>query len=340
MNQSCINIFLIIISTLLLGNIAAIPFSFDLPEHVTTFVTQNPRFISASDHTKLAYYDFMPEKPDAIIIFYHGAGLWSNKLYQYMAQELSQKYNVGMYLFDIRGHGNSQGERGDAPSEKQIYHDISSAINFVKQQHAIPLFLAGHSAGAGLILNYNKQSKHKNVDGYILIAPLLGSRGYDITAKQDDPEKRFLKKLCIFPLFTAAITNGLLCSHTPAIFFNYPESEKQKDLHMLDYYTAPIAQATTMFAAILGWLFPFSGGPEQLFKNLEIPCCVITGQKDEQFIATKIMQRKDYVPHKVTSQSLFYTVPEATHLSVVLHVSDIIALWIQTLNKRKIDHAL
>ena len=313
-------LFLFIFS--LRSSLMSTPFSFELPCEVTDFVTQQPSFITANDHTKLAYYHFMPEQPDAIIIFYHGAGIWSNNLYQYLAKELSDN-NIGVYLFDIRGHGNSQGERGDTPSAPQIFSDISSAINFVSEQHKnVPIFLAGHSAGAGLVLNYNNQPTHKKVTGYILLAPLLGSNQHNVAYEHSDIEKRFIKKLRLFPLIVNAMSNGWFCAHTPALFFNYPECEKKKDSHILDYYTSAMAQAVTP-----------PDSPQKTFGTINTPCCVLIGEQDEQFIPKKIMECKAYMPQSAQLQSIFYTIPEATHLSVVLRASDIIPQWIQSLKK-------
>ena len=77
-----------------------------------------------------------------------------------MAEQLCQKYQIATYLFDIRGHGQSGGERGHTPYIHQVWDDISSAIIFLKQNYGdIPLYLGGHSSGAGLILNYAAWAK-------------------------------------------------------------------------------------------------------------------------------------------------------------------------------------
>ncbi len=132
------------------------PFSLSKLEVLKDFNKKDPAFIKASDGADLAYYSYVPQYPTAVLIFYHGAGFYSNQLYQYFAKELADKHNIGCFLFDIRGHGNSQGDRGDAPSIKQVWDDITIAINFVSKQHSgIPLYLGGHSSGAGLVLNYS-----------------------------------------------------------------------------------------------------------------------------------------------------------------------------------------
>jgi acylglycerol lipase len=89
-------------------------------EFLKDFKAKQPLFIKASDGSKLAYYEYMPKSPKAIILFYHGAGFYSSALYQNFAKELAEKYSIGCYLFDIRGHGNSEGTRGDAPSINQV----------------------------------------------------------------------------------------------------------------------------------------------------------------------------------------------------------------------------
>ncbi len=301
------------------GKIMTSPFSFQFPKAVNDVILQAPHYITASDNIRLAYYDFVPTQPKAIIIFYHGGGAWSNQLYQYMAQELHQKYNVGTYLFDIRGHGNSQGPRGDAPSTKQVWQDISSAINFVYQKHPdLKIFLGGHSSGAGLILNYSGWNQHPAVSGYILLAPFLGSQSktaYD----HHDPQKNFIKHVRIIPLILNHITKGLLFARTPVVFFNYPEQEKQRDTYLLEYYTSSMAQATTPY------------DPQMLFKRLNKPFLLVIGECDEQFIPEKVVSFCTYA-QTVKDQSHCQIIPNSTHLSIVVETTDTIGQYLQSLD--------
>lgn len=293
------------------------PFSFKMPEEVSSVICKSPQYIAASDGVKLGYYNFIPEHPHAIMIFYHGSGLWSNQLYQYMAQELEQKYNIGTYLFDIRGHGNSEGNRGDAPSKTQVWQDISTAINYVQQKHkGCPVVLGGHSSGAGLVLNYSSWHKHPALQGYVLLAPFLGTRS-GVTYEHSDPDKNFIKSVRLFPLIVNILSFGFFFSHTHVIFFNYSEQEKQKDAHLLESYTCAMTNATT------------PNDPQSIFSQLNKPYLMLIGQNDEQFIPEKVMAFKSFAP-QVRDRSVAHIMPQETHLSVLINAPSIIA---QTLKK-------
>lgn len=137
------------------------PFSFkEVTEATANFNMKAPAYLNAYDKIQLAFYSFVPQSSKAVIVFYHGGGAWSKAMYQLMAQETSFNHNMAVYLFDIRGHGHSQGVRGDAPSPLHVWNDIDVAMDFVKKKHVgIPVFLAGHSSGCGLIINYISQTK-------------------------------------------------------------------------------------------------------------------------------------------------------------------------------------
>src|SRR5205807_1814406 len=166
-----------------------------------------------------------------------------------------------VYLFDIRGHGRSEGPRGDAPSSKQVFDDVDTACDFVRKQHpGCPLYLAGHSSGAGLLINYAANSKKQNVDGYIFLAPFLGSdAGTDI--KYEEKEKDFVHKAKGWALIGHALSKGVLFAHTPAVFFNYSALQKNDPL-LLSYYTCAMAFA----------VFPHNA--KELLTKISAPCAL------------------------------------------------------------------
>jgi len=293
------------------------PFSFEFPEAVHNIILKSPQYIPASDNIKLAYYEFLPSQPKAIIIFYHGGGAWSNQMYQYMAEQLNNNYDIATYLFDIRGHGNSQGPRGDATSTEQVFHDITSAIDFVSHKHPnCPIFLGGHSSGAGLIINYNDWNNNPKINGSLLLAPFLGPQS-KTAYEHNDPSRRFIKHVRFIPLILHALSNGLFFAHTPVIFFNYPVSEKEKDHYLLEYYTNTMAQATTPYDA------------KKSFTNLNNPYCLLIGELDEQFIPKKVISFKQFAKQTINDNSISKIIPQSSHLSIVIEAPYIIAQWIE-----------
>lgn len=295
------------------------PFSFEVLGVVQNVVERTPYFIRASDGIDLAYYAFVPDSPHAVLVFYHGGGAWSNALYQYMAFQLANTYNIAVYLFDIRGHGNSHGPRGDAPTTVQVWQDISLAIDFVAKKHpSCPLFLGGHSSGAGLVLNYTDFIINPAVQGYILLAPFLGPHS-NTSYEHIDPQKRFIKHVRMLPMMLSMITKGWVCAHSPVIFFNYPENEKKKDLHLLDHYTSAMAFATTPYNAHV------------LLTRLTRPVLLCIGGCDEQFIPDRIVA-VCVAAQKTNTVSLeCVVIKQATHLSIVVDAITAIAQYVDGL---------
>lgn len=165
------------------------PFSYEIYNTLIPATAESPKFLAAQDQVKLAYYSFRApqHKERAAAILYHGGGMYSTPAYQWVAQQLAQQ-GISTYCFDVRGHGDSQGPRGDAPSFDAVLDDVSTAIDLVKKEHGdIPLYLIGHSSGAGLLINYHNKKTDERVAGYIMLAPYLGPQA-GTTRYTDEPQ--------------------------------------------------------------------------------------------------------------------------------------------------------
>jgi acylglycerol lipase len=285
------------------------PFSYQEINSIPQFALQEPQFINATDGIQLAYYDFLPDNaPSDIVIFYHGGGAYSNAPYQYMGKQLAESHDIGTYMVDIRGHGKSGGARGDAPSVDQVFADITTLIDFVHQKHPdAKIYLAGHSSGAGLILNYGSQQFTTDIEGYICLAPYLGPNSGTLKEHKDS-ELNFVKKVRVWVYIVAGISGGRLCAHIPAVYFNY-SPEILADPGMVPYYTYTMSSATTPYDTA------------EVFKKLHTPTKLYIGDKDEQFIPEKIVEYAKYKPDLVTAQ----IVPDVKHLSILLSGPELIA---------------
>ena len=220
-----------------------------------------------------------------------------------MAQETSKLYDISMYLIDIRGHGHSQGPRGDTSSRTQVWDDIDTVIDFVTAQHPnIPILLAGHSAGCGLIINYLAQKKEDNVDGYIFLAPFFGSDS-GTTKEEIDPSKQFVKPKK-WALIAYALSGGQLFSHTPAIFFNAPEWLGKPDPLILSHYTCAMAMA----------MFPYNA--KEIVSKITKPYALFIGREDERLDATKVMVYQEYFQNK--NRLTARIIPDTDHRSILL----------------------
>lgn len=170
------------------------PFSFTEILQVPSF-NHRVDFFQGADGCPLAYSLYAPKTPHAICIFYHGAGFYGNPVHQQIGKKLADKHNITAYIVDIRGHGNSGGARGDAPSMESVWADVSQAIKHAQKQFPhVPVYLAGHSSGAGLILNYAAWPLRKDVAGLILLAPYLGPKS-GVQKNHIDPDRQFSSHL-------------------------------------------------------------------------------------------------------------------------------------------------
>jgi pimeloyl-ACP methyl ester carboxylesterase len=291
-------------------------FDFNSVRSTLQMQLKKPEFIKSFDGTNLAYYSFVPGQAKAAIIFYHGGGIWSASIYQHMAQQLAERYSIATYLFDIRGHGNSQGKRGDAPSSESVWKDIDVAIKEMKLRYPdLPIFLAGHSSGAGLILNYGNWKKNPDIQGYLLLSPYLGDDSK--TVRED---QRLVTKVRSWIFMLQGLTGLNLFNNTAAVFFNYPEWLKKLDPHVLSYYTTAMAKATAPYHA------------KEIFAQLNRPFALFVGDQDEQFYPDKVIAFKEDAT-KVKGKSIAEIVPHETHLSIILKAPELFNEAIETLSK-------
>ncbi len=291
------------------------PFNFqEILTKTSDVALSQPAYLQASDGTKLAYYTFIPAtQPKATFIFYHGGGMWSNALYQQMAQKLVQEFPVAVYLVDLRGHGNSQGLRGDAPSAARVYDDIDVVVRFAKEAYpAVPLLLGGHSSGAGLVVNYAGWSKNDMIDGYVLLAPFLG--GDSETGRTD---QHFVKKVRTLLFIANALSGGRWFNHIPAVFFNYPEWLMKQDPLIVNTYSTAMAAATSPYQA------------KTIFQAMKKPCAIFVGADDEQFLPEKIVAFKNFLSSGIKAKSNAEILPDAKHLTLILQAPELLAKVIE-----------
>lgn len=286
-----------------------LPFSFKEISDIPFSPLAKPSFIKASDGINLAYYSFLTEKPVAIVLFYHGGGLYGNRTYQHIGMQLQKEHNIASYFVDIRGHGNSDGPRGDAPSKQQVMDDITTLIAFINQSWpSTPLYLVGHSSGAGLLLNYSVSpgAVEHLYKGYILLAPYLGPR----VGIERLGTPRFVKKVRTWIFVLNSLFKVSLFQHLPAVFFDYPKELLVSDPLVVDKYTYTMACATT------------PDDPRYIFEVIGKSCVLYIGHDDEQFNPTNVIAFANYNKKNMIKTNI---VPGLKHLSILLSAPKLIA---------------
>jgi alpha-beta hydrolase superfamily lysophospholipase len=93
-------------------------------------------------------------RPDKIMVVVHGmgghGGYYANSVAPYIAPA-----RVALYAPDLRGHGLSEGRRGDIENFNLFQDDVATVVRWVRQRHpGLPLFLLGESMGTPIAITY------------------------------------------------------------------------------------------------------------------------------------------------------------------------------------------
>jgi len=279
----------------------------------------DPIFLEATDGIQLAVRVYKPPKkkdsppiPRASLIFYHGGGAHSGAGYQLLAQQLATVHGIQVYQPDLRGHGKSEGDRGDSPSAEQVYRDIDSVISHVRKQqpsdHNVPLFLGGHSSGAGLVIQYTTVHDRSIIDrhkfaGFVLLSPQLGPNA---GVSADGSSASAFCKISILPFILNAIFGCM--GHNPAVKFQY--SEKELAGGNVPFNTVNMANAISPMA------------PAKQLKEMEtyykLPMKLWMGEHDELFDAQKVQAL--YPPTSIVSNE--------AHIGILTHADKILGPWL------------
>jgi len=101
----------------------------------------------------------------------HGQGEHSSR-YNHVATAMANA-GYGLITFDLPGHGQSEGRRGDVPAYHTLLATIDDLLAQIRQQFShLPHFLYGHSMGGNLVLNYLLRNRPP-LAGAIVTSPWL-----------------------------------------------------------------------------------------------------------------------------------------------------------------------
>ena len=83
-------------------------------------------------------------------------------------------HNFGVYAVDLRGNGESDGQRGHINAWADYRDDIHMFLTAVVHQHKdVPVFLLGHSMGGLAVMDYIIHHPDAPIHGLIVSSPLL-----------------------------------------------------------------------------------------------------------------------------------------------------------------------
>jgi acylglycerol lipase len=123
--------------------------------------------INTSDGKILFLRVWEPSVPSKVaVLVFHGITGYSG-FYNTIGMPVSEAGYTVLGL-DLRGHGLSDGKRGDYPSKQRLLKDISETISFVKMKFPV-LILLGHSLG-NLVALEALQQQIQDVNGAIFMS--------------------------------------------------------------------------------------------------------------------------------------------------------------------------
>lgn len=101
----------------------------------------------------------------------HGLGEHSGR-YEHVAAHFVSK-NFAVLACDLRGHGNSEGQKGHVSGYSTFYDQIDSLLeSSSKRFSGEPKFLFGHSMGGNIVASYALKRKPR-IMGFIVSAPWI-----------------------------------------------------------------------------------------------------------------------------------------------------------------------
>ena len=240
--------------------------------------------------------------PKRMIVLVHGSG-WHGMQFHSLASELSQDGETVVVVPDLRGHGANPERRGDVDHIGQLEDDLADLIEVASAGLTdVPVILAGHSSGGGLVVRFAGGKHGQMADGFILIAPFLKYNAPTTRAKSGGwafPAVRRIIGLSM--LNTVGIT---ALNRLPVIAFAMPQA-------VLD---GPYGgTATTTYSYRLNTSFAPRSNYQADLRAMTRPLLLLAGADDEAFNVSLY----EPVISAQTSTGTYEVLPNAGHISIL-----------------------
>jgi alpha-beta hydrolase superfamily lysophospholipase len=129
---------------------------------------QESGYLNATDGAKVYYQIWKAPFTEVNLIIIHGYGEYSGR-YNELSKFLSER-GISTYAIDLRGHGRSDGKRGDIGSLETVMSDINKLKKLIDNNKKV--YILGHSMGSLIALNYSI-TYPENVDGIVISSPII-----------------------------------------------------------------------------------------------------------------------------------------------------------------------
>lgn len=107
-----------------------------------------------------------------MVVHVHGFGE-HHRRHDRVAAELAAR-SLAVVRFDLRGHGESEGPRGDFADYSLLLGDVDLLLTEVQRRFPnVPHLLFGHSFGGGIVVNWLLHRPHHGITAAVLSSPWL-----------------------------------------------------------------------------------------------------------------------------------------------------------------------
>lgn len=236
--------------------------------------------------------------PPASVLIFHGITAYSGPYGPFIGTQLAAAgFNV--FGMDLRGHGLSDGSRGDYPSEARLVKDLSETVASVKARSR-KLVVLGHSLGA-LSAVVAAKNCPEDIDGLVLLSAAKKIRAGVYPKPKTSAALRALVGALVLqgtPLIEYR-REGMLGLDDPLFNFRYSAR-----FYSVMYGVGALTVSRMMRTGILE-------SPNLTFtEKLRMPLLVGVGDHDELFSVESAKEFFDGIP---CDDKEFFVVPGARH---------------------------
>ncbi|MDD6190332.1 MAG: alpha/beta fold hydrolase [Firmicutes bacterium] len=122
---------------------------------------------------KIEGYSWHVENPEKTVIIIHGIGEYGGR-FDRVAGFLNDA-GFAVLSMDLRGHGNSLGEKGHCAPRNEVLKDIDALVDYSLMKYpGKEIIIYGHSMGGNITLDYRCRGNRNNVPvAYLVTAPWI-----------------------------------------------------------------------------------------------------------------------------------------------------------------------
>lgn len=235
-------------------------------------------------------------KKDIAVLIFPGFTAYSGP-YSMAADPIS----AGGYTtfgLDYRGHGLSDGNRGDSPSKNRWIGDLAETVRYIKGLGFTKVIVLGHSLGVAFAM-VAADTVPNEIAGLVLLSGAYeGRKGLSKPLSLFD-KARILSSAIFRPSYPAVeyYRKGMVVTSDTLFNFRYTP----RFLTMMDVKTL------------------------RLPKDMNIPVLVGVGDKDELFEVDKVKDFYNLIPG---NKKEFFIMKNATHAKIPLESWEEVVAWL------------